>query len=469
MLGESSFGQQRVHADLMSVLLLLAAIALGYALQQSNGHYDPDALRIVIGAWMMTLAALLARRFSFRFHVLELLLAFGLIAQLYQLLMKPPTIEMPGLTAMADLNDFYLGLIMVGVFAGSGISDKSPFQHFWFPAVVVVHFLMGRLILKLAPAPSIDVFVVEIESLKALFSGINPFGITLPNPYGDNSAFFPPDVSSGGRLKFGFVYPPLTLLLSAPGWLLASDPRYSMLAAMSLAALFIGYARPGNLGKLAATLFLFTPRTFFVLDRAWTDPFVVMLTAAVAFTALRKPKWLFIPVGLFACLKQHMFIGAPAILLLLPRPLDVRALWTLAWKSVLVALAVTLPFVLWSPTAFANSVLDIREVYRLDCLSILAHLANTGVATLSKWSGLVAILPVIALGLWRAPRTATGFAALVAAIHFTVYIFSTHAFCNEYYNVVGALCLAVAVWKPEAPAEKTNISPRAAYAEQAAS
>jgi hypothetical protein len=467
MFPESSFGARRVRADLTSILLLVAAIALGYALQQSNGHYNPDALRIVVGAWMITLAAVMAR-FSFRFRALEPLLAFGLIAQLYLLQTSLPTNEMAGLRAMTDLNQFYLGLVIVAVLAGSGLSDKSPFQRFWFPAVVVVHFLMGHLILKLAPSPSIDVFVVEIESLKALFNGVNPFAITLPNPYGDNSAFFPPEVSRGGRLHFGFVYPPLTLLLSAPGWLLASDPRYSMLAAMSLAALFIGYARPGNLGKLAATLFLFTPRAFFVLDRAWTDPFVVMLTAAVAFTALRKPKWLFIPVGMFACLKQHMFIGAPAILLLLPRPLDARALGTLIWKSVLVALALTLPFFLWSPAAFANSVLDIREVYRLDCLSILAYLANTGGAQLSKWSGLLAILPVIALGLWRAPRTATGFAALVAAIHFTVYIFSTHAFCNEYYNVIGALCLAVAVWKPQSLAVRTDSSPLAAHTEPAA-
>jgi hypothetical protein len=467
MFPESSLGEKRGRADLTSMLLLLAAIALGYGLQQSNGHYNPDALKIVVGAWLMTLVAVVAR-VPFRFRALELLLAFGLIAQLYLLQTSPPTIEMPGLTAMTDLNQFHLGLIIVGVLAGSGISDKSPFQRFWFPAVVAVHFLMGHLILKLAPNPGIDVIVVEKESLKALFSGVNPFAITLPNPYGDRSGFFPPEVSSGGRLQFGFVYPPLTLLLSAPGWLLTSDPRYSMLAAMSLAALFIGYARPGNLGKLAATLFLFTPRTFFVLDRAWTDPFIVMLTAAVAFTALRKPKWLFIPVGLFACLKQHMFIGAPAILLLLPRPLDLRALGTLAWKSVLVALALTLPFFLWSPAAFANSVLDIREVYRLDCLSILAHLANTGGAQLSKWSGLLAILPVIAIGLWRAPRTATGFAALVAAIHFTVYIFSTHALCNEYYNVVGALCLAVAVWKPQFPTVRTGIAPLAAHTEPAA-
>ncbi len=438
---------QQPRADLTSLLLAAAAIAMGYALQWSHGHYHPGALKIVIAAWLATLVAL-GVKYAVRFRAIELLLAGGLMAQLYLLAVTPPTIEMHAIRAATDLNDFFLGLAIVGVLAGSALSDKSPLQRFWFPAVVLVHFLMGALVLKLAPTPNIDTFGVEIDSLKALLSGENPFAITLPNPYGDNSPFFPPGVSINGRLQFGFVYPPLCLLMCVPGWVLASDPRYSMLAAMSLAALFMGYARPGNVGKLAATLFLFTPRAFFVLDRAWTDPFIVVLTAAVAFFAIRKPKYLFIPVGLFACVKQHMFIGAPALLLLFPRPLAWRAVWDVAWKAVLVALAVTAPFFLWNPHAFINSVLDIREVYRLDSLSIVSHLANTDVVRLSKWSGLVAILPVIAFGLWRAPRTPTGFAAMVAATHFTLYIFSVHAFCNEYYNVLGNLLVAVAVWAP---------------------
>jgi hypothetical protein len=460
--------QAELRTDLTSILLVAAAIALGYALQWSHGHYHPEALRIVVAAWVATLAALVVR-FSFRFRLLELFLGGGLMAQLYLMAVSPPTVEMPGLTAMTQLNDFFLGLAIVGVLVGSGLADKSPLQKYWFPAVVLVHFLMGRLILNLAPNPTIDVFTVEIDGLKALLSGDNPYAITMRNAYGDdNSPFYPPGVSINGRLQFGFVYPPLTLLLCVPGWLIAHDPRYSTMVAMSVAALFMGYARPGNLGKLAATLFLFTPRTWFVIDRAWTDSFIVMLTSAVAFTALRKPKWLFIPVGLFACLKQHMFIGAPAIFLLLPRPLDWRALWKLAWKSALVAMAITLPFFLWSPSAFSRSVLDIREVYRTDCLSLVSYLANTNVVKLSKWSGLIAIVPVIALGLWRAPRTATGFAALVAATHFTVYVFSTHAFCNEYYNVVGALCLAVAVWKPETAVAKGVAVPLAVPAEPVA-
>ena len=107
---------------------------------------------------------------------------------------------------------------------------------------------------------------------------------------------------------------------------------------------------------------------------------------------------------------------------------------------------VTFPLVLWNPRAFYGSALNIREMFRIDSLGLVAHLHNTGTATLSKWVGLAVVVPVSALVLSRAPRTAGGFALAAAATHFSLYIWSTHAFCNEYYNVVGALYFAVAAW-----------------------
>jgi uncharacterized membrane protein len=153
-----------------------------------------------------------------------------------------------------------------------------------------------------------------------------------------------------------------------------------------------------------------------------------------------------VAAGFYLCLKQHMFIGIPALLLLVPRPMKVKEVVELGLKAGGVALLITAPFFLWGPGAFINSVLNIREVYRLDSLGLVAHLANQNITRLSKWSGLVAILPVMALGLWKAPRSVSGFALLTAATHFTLYLFSTHAFCNEYYNVVGSLCVALATW-----------------------
>ena len=298
--------------------------------------------------------------------------------------------------------------------------------------------------------------MVVTKSLEALFHGINPFAITWPS----QSVRRQHPVLSARRLRQRpaavrlRLYPPLTLLLCAPGWLIANDPRYSTLAAMSVAALFMGYARPGNLGKLAATLFLFTPRVFFVVDRAWTRS--VRGDAHLGRRLHRDPapEVAVDPIGLFACLKQHMFIGLPALFLLLPRPIDWRATWNVAWKSILVGLGITLPFILWSPHASPNSVLDIREVYRLDCLSILSYLANTNVVTLSKWSGLIAIIPVIALGLWRAPRTRAASRRWSPPPTSPSTSSALTPSATSTTTSSGALCLAAAVWKaPDAVAQ----------------
>ena len=436
----------RPPSSVSAVLITFSVVVLGYALQWTHGHYLKEAIPLVLAAWG---AALLAMTWHWRSPLpVEVAIGGAIAAQLYLLSVVLPTIEMTALREAKDLHPFFMGLTIVAVLAGSALSERAAFPRLWFPAVVLVHLAMGVLVLKLAPSPQIDVFGIEVDSVKAMLGGVNPYSITFPNPYGDNSPFFPPGVSVNGRLQFGFVYPPLALLLCVPGQVLFGDPRYSTLAAMSGAALLMGYARPGTLPKLAAVLFLFTPRSFFVLDRAWTDPFVVLVVAAVAFTAIHRPKYVWVAAGFYLCLKQHMFIGIPALLLLVPRPMKWREVVSLGLKAGGVALAITAPFFLWGPGAFINSVLNIREVYRLDSLGLLAHLANQNIARLSKWSGLGAIVPIAALGLWKAPRSVSGFALLTAATHFTLYLFSTHAFCNEYYNVIGSLCVALATWIP---------------------
>jgi hypothetical protein len=425
-------------------LVAAVVVTMGYVLQWTHGHYLREAIPLVGASLVFALVALTVRA---RFPLPVTWLVGGSIAaQLYLMTVTLPTIEMTALRAATDLHWFFVGVAATGVLAGSALGEKPPLPRAWFPLVVAIWVAMAALVLKLAPNPVIDVFTVEIDSIKALFAGQNPYAITFPNPYGDNSPFFPPGVSVNGRLQFGFVYPPLALLLCIPGYVAFGDPRYSMLAAMAGAALLMGYARPGAWPKLIAVLFLFTPRAFFVLDRAWTDSFVVLLTALVAFVAIRFPKYLFVAAGLYLALKQHMFIGVPALLLLVPRPMKFREVMTLGLKAGAVGLAVTLPFVAWGPGAFANSVLNIREVFRTDSLGLLAHLANQNVARLSKWSGLIAIVPVWALVLWRAPRTPAGFALAAGATHFMLYFFSTHSFCNEYYNVLGSLCVGLAVW-----------------------
>jgi hypothetical protein len=419
----------------------LAASIVALVLQWTNGMYRPLGVVLVFGAWGLALAALGARLTVPRGATRLLFGAFFVVAFAW-MFVEPPSGDLV-LSSPLQMHAYRALVVIAFVLVALEVTREETRR---FPLLVALHFGMGALVLSFAPKPDIDVWSIEMEAVRALLHGQNPYAMTFDDPYGGASPYFPPGTSVGGRLQFGFVYPPLALLLCVPGYLLGGDTRWSVLAAMTGAALLVGYARPGKRTKLAALALLFTPRTFFVMDRAWTDPFVVLLTAAIVFLALRRSRFMFVPVGLYVCLKQHMFIGIPALFMLLPRPVPMRLAWDLAWKGALVAAVVTLPLVVVDVHAFVKSVLDIREMYRTDSLRLVALLHNVGIVSLSKWAGLLAIVPVVVLGWRRAPPTPAGFALFAAVTHFTLYLWSTHAFCNEYYNVIGALLCSVAVW-----------------------
>jgi len=423
-------------------LATLAASIVALVLQWTNGMYRPLAVVLAFGAWLLALVALGRSTRGADDERLRALFGAFFVASFAWMVVEPPTGDLV-LASPWSLRVYRL--LVALAFALVAFETARPSSRL-FPLLVALHFGIGAYVLSLAPKPSIDVWSIEMEAVRGLLSGQNPYAMTFQDPYGGTSPYFPPGASVGGRLQFGFVYPPLALLACVPGYVLGGDTRWSILAAMTGAALLIGYARPTKTAKLAALAFLYTPRTFFVMDRAWTDPFVVLLTAAVVFFALRRSRWLFVPVGLYVCLKQHMFIGIPALFMLLPRPIPWRAALALAGKGALVAAVVTLPLVLLDVHAFAKSVLDIREMYRVDSMGLVALLHNLGIVTLTKWSGLLAIVPAIVFGWRRAPRTPGGFALYAGVTHFTLYIWSTHAFCNEYFNVIGALLTGVAAW-----------------------
>src|SRR5207247_385575 len=101
------------------------------------------------------------------------------------------------------------------------------------------------------------------------------------------------------------------------------------------------------IGALAAAIFLFTPRVFYVLEMGWVEPFSILFLAASVWCALRAPKGLPVALGLLLASKQHLFLCWPVVWLLAP-----RRFIALTLKSALVAAAVSLPIILWNPRAF---------------------------------------------------------------------------------------------------------------------
>jgi uncharacterized membrane protein len=302
-------------------------------------------------------------------------------------------------------------------------------------------------VLHNAPVPTIDVNIFQRDSIAALRHGHDPYGITFPDIYADLD-YYGTGLSVDGRLQFGFPYPPLSLLLATPGEFFG-DHRFAQLAAMELSALLMTFARPGGAGLIAAALYLTTPRTFFVLHQAWTEPFVVLGLSAVVFAACRSRKAASSWFGAFIALKQYLVLGLPAALLLLPWPLTRGDLQRFAVRSAGVALAVTLPFVLWNPAGFWKSVVTLQfyQPFREDSLSYLAWWAVLGHERPPAFIAFVAMAIAAAVAVWRFPRTPAGFGAALSLTFFAFFAFNKQAFCNYYMLVIGGLCVALAAWR----------------------
>jgi hypothetical protein len=317
-----------------------------------------------------------------------------------------------------------------------------------FLLLVGVHGVMALMAVS-ARVPGIDVYDVQMLGCDALRHGRNPFAITFPDRYGPDAGYYPPGVVVDGTVQCGYFYPPLSLLLDFPAYLVG-DVRYAHVAAITFSAMLLGFLRPGRTGRetlVPATMLLFSPRIFYQLQVGWIEPFVVLTLCATVFCAARGwPIATAAMLGLFCASKQYAFFAAlAALLLLIPRPWTVREIARWALIAAAAACAVTLPFVLWDPPAFFRSMTVLYGgVFRNDSISFLPGIANaTGLKPSLTFSAIAAI-PPIALTLWRAPRSVCGFAASSALILLCVFAFSAQAFGNYYLVVIAALCAALA-------------------------
>ncbi len=430
----------------------LAAIcfAIGQAVQASNGNLEPGAILWV--AFAMVVGLVLMARGGVRplagawEQGLLLLAGVAVCWQFAQLFSTPPGIYLR-LLNVQGLWTFYAGLAVAAVLVGAGLS-AVPWLGRWQPWLLVLAFLVvGRWLLQSSPNPHIDVFVFQRDGAAALLAGQNPYALRYPDIYG-NSPYYGPGLSINGQLQFGFPYFPLGLLLTLPAHVLTGDYRWTQLLAMAFTGLVIMQLRPSPTSRAMGALFLFSPRTFFVLEQGWTEPLVLGLLSLTALVAVKRPRALPYVVGLLIAIKQYTVFMVPLSLLLIPREQwSLRSVGTFALKAAVPALIVTVPFIIAGPRDFWFDVaqLQVLQPFRDESLSFLAWWKQQyGVQPSTAWPFGVTGL-VTALALWRLPRTVDGFLAGVTVVYLAFFAFNKQAFCNYYYLVIGAAALAAAL------------------------
>jgi hypothetical protein len=323
-----------------------------------------------------------------------------------------------------------------------------------FCVALTLHFVCGALVILATPNLRSDVWVMQQEACRALLNGENPYAITLPDVLPDD-VDYGPQIQQNGRLLFGYTYLPAGLLLALPGYLLTGDHRFSQLAALTLAVGLMGLARPSRRSFAIASVFLFTPRMFFVIEQAWTEPFLLLFLAALLFQGqrARRESGSVLLSGALLATKQFAVLVVPLLGLLKPRHAVNQARSLVL--SLLVAAAITLPFVLWNPQAFWHGTVRAHWLIppREASLSVPTWLREQGI-------GAPGFLPFVLAGVmgfwllwhWRAaPAMARGalFAGGAATVWILFFAFAKQSFCNYYFLVLGAWCAAIALWPDE--------------------
>ena len=436
----------RQDGCLAAGLCAVGAVATGAAVQVDNGYQHPIAF-----AWMSVavVAALLALTLPSRpeletalERVLPPALVLAVVGQFITLVLAPPA--GPTSSSWSWRPPFLLAMGVASA-AVVGILRPGP-RRIAVVVLLATHSILGVWMIQSSPSPLVDVFVFQRESAAALREGINPYSITFPNIYG-SSEFYGPGLVVDGRLMFGAPYPPLSLLLSSVTDVIAGDVRFAQLIAMTLAGALMASTRPGPASGLAAAVYLFTPRNFFELEQSWTEPFLVLFLAATVWCAVRCPRVMPYAFGLFLAVKQYALLGLPLAALLVRPPWTFTRLKPLVGRALLVAAAVSLPLALLDPAAFVHSVvtLQFHQPFRANALSYLTlMIGSDGHVPVGAGAAFLAAAVVAGLALWRAPRTPAGFALGLSATFLVFFGLNKQAFCNYYFFVIGALCVAVA-------------------------
>lgn len=453
----------------------MTAVALGHALQINNGFYTPAAVAIVAASLAAAWAALLAPRLLGRLVpdrdgiVIGLAVA-GLASQLVRLMTSPIAMYMAR-PLPRDVAGF-VPLLLVAAIAITVVAvGRTPWRRPALAVLLLAHVALGALTFKASPDPAIDVVTVHRAAFKAIEHGRSPYSITFPDIYRGRQDFYPPGAVKDGMVNFGYPYPIVSLLMTWPGERLFNDFRYAELASLAAGAALIALA--GGMSRvavLAIALLLFTPRVFFQLEQAWTEPLLVFwLGVALWAWRQRRLRLAMTAVALTVAIKQYLIVAVPLTWLMragmpaaatgvalgvpttFPSPLIARlAPWTAGLRAPiivgLIAAATFVPVLLWDADGFVRSALlvQVNEKLRYDALSLAVTYAHTCGHELSTARYGIIVLAAIALAAWRAPATPAGFSGALAVVLFTTFAFGKKAFCNYYFFVLAATCATIA-------------------------
>lgn len=202
---------------------------------------------------------------------------------------------------------------------------KGSYSVFLF--VVLFYAFLSVWTITNSPKPVIDAFYNMKEAGLLVISGGNPYSHMYTQVY-------------KGIISNYFTYLPFSFIFTLPFTLLTGDPRYSIIFAnIACAVLFSRLAKSNNkkMTYLFITVFLFLPRSFYMLEHMYIDPLIFFFfILSIYFLVQNKTKSFLLSLALFFSFKQNLLLLFP---LYLKKEIVSRFL---NWKKILVF---TLPII----------------------------------------------------------------------------------------------------------------------------
>ncbi len=444
-------GLTQDNRKISPLLFGVSAFTLGQSLFSGQGFLTAPSLAwltITLGLIFVGLILMKSTKRSLDKRILWITLSACVLWQIIQLLTSLPTPNV-----FPHVNELWQFRTMIFIGGLSAIASiifytKNWLRNVLFAVTTICIFLGGIWIIRKSPNPYIDVYLFEQTSSEALLRGQNPYEIKQPNIFGNMKYYGPELVDSNGNLTIGNPYPPLTIYISAIGYVIAGDIRYSHLVAILISVVLIGSFFKSRTALLAAYILAFSPIFPHVLSMAWNEPIVIMLGVIVAWLALKHPNWKTVAQGLFFASKQYLLFVYPLILLLIPSRSSKQAWIKNMAMPVGIAFLVTAPLAIMNFPAFLWNVglAQWYQNFRTDALSFAAFYHNLTGNMPSLFLPFI-VLAISLVIVWRyVLRSPAGYCAALTFCLVMFFAFGKQAFANYYFLIIGLLCCTVAVF-----------------------
>lgn len=437
-------------------IALVSSFAIGLGIAISNGAYSLPAALCIAAALILLgvpwLRAVRGKRTPPGSDLRATLLAAAVLAigmawigmndeRLVLYAVRPWYIALAALGGLGTLVASYVPAIV------RGTRENPLFCDARFAVALLLVLVGGFDAIHASPAPKVDVWELEQQGADVLARGDNPYThVAVKNSAPTKEAL--PDVP--------YVYTPVQLYVTVPAKRLAGDVRYAMLVAIVIAGAAMRFVASRTMpnapafARDAPALFYFlSPKLFFVIEQAWTEPVSVMFAALVlaAFVA-KRPLATAVLLGLLFATKQTMIWIVPTAWLLLSlRP------WQAA-TAFGVAGATALPFA-GNFHALKYALLDFQNLLppRRDGLTLGTMLDDLFGFGLPGVLGFVFAAVACGVSAWRLKGRPGAFVPAAAFTLLTFFFFNKWAFANYYFLTMGLAALAASL--PEKALEPT--------------